>query len=77
MIKAIEKIESNKKGLEQAEKALTISQKMYEVGAGTFLDVANAELGFVQSGLSYNQSVYDFISAKADLEKLLGTSINQ
>ena len=77
MIKAIEKIESNKKGLEQAEKALTISQKMYEVGAGTFLDVANAELGYVQSGLSYNQSVYDFISAKADLEKLLGTSINQ
>lgn len=76
MIKAIEKMESGKKALIQAEKGLSISQKMYEVGAGTYLDVTNAELGYIQAGLSYNQSIFDFISAKADLEKLLGTSIN-
>jgi len=76
MIKAIEKMESGKKALSQAEKALNISQKMYEVGVGTYLDVTNAELGYIQAGLSYNQSIYDFISAKADLEKLLGTTIN-
>lgn len=76
MIKAIEKMESGKKALTQAEKALSISQKMYEVGAGTYLDVTNAELGYIQAGLSYNQSIYDFISAKADLEKILGTTIN-
>ena len=76
MIKAIEKMESGKKALTQAEKALNISQKMYEVGAGTYLDVTNAELGYIQAGLSYNQSIYDFISAKSDLEKILGTTIN-
>lgn len=76
MIKAIEKMESGKKALTQAEKALSISQKMYEVGAGTYLDVTNAELGYIQAGLSYNQSIYDFISAKSDLEKILGTTIN-
>lgn len=76
MIKAIEKMESGKKALSQAEKALNISQKMYEVGAGTYLDVTNAELGYIQAGLSYNQSIYDFISAKSDLEKILGTTIN-
>jgi outer membrane protein TolC len=76
MIKAIEKMESGKKALTQAEKALDISQKMYEVGAGTYLDVTNAELGYIQAGLSYNQSIYDFISAKSDLEKILGTTIN-
>jgi len=76
MIKAIEKMESGKKALTQAEKALNISQKMYEVGAGTYLDVTNAELGYIQAGLSYNQSIYDFISAKCDLEKILGTTIN-
>ena len=76
MIKAIEKMESGKKAMSQAEKALNISQKMYEVGVGTYLDVTNAELGYIQAGLSYNQSIYDFISAKADLEKLLGTTIN-
>jgi outer membrane protein TolC len=76
MIKAIEKMQSGKKALAQAEKALTISQKMYEVGAGTYLDINNAELGYIQAGLSYNQSIYDFMSAKADLEKILGKSFN-
>lgn len=77
MIKAIEKMESGKKALLQAEKALSISQKMYEVGMGTYLDVNNAELGYVQAGLSYNQSIYDFMSAKTDLEKLLGVAVNE
>lgn len=76
MIKAIEKMESGKKAVLQAEKALSISQKMYEVGMSTYLDVNNAELGYVQAGLSYNQSIYDFMSAKADLEKLLGKEAN-
>lgn len=76
MIKAIEKMESGKKALIQADKALTISQKMYDVGVGTYLDITNAELGYIQAGLSYNQSIYDFMSAKADLEKLLGGTIN-
>lgn len=75
MIKAIEKIESGKKALSQAEKSVSISQKMYEVGNGTFLDVSNAELGYIQAGLSYNQAIYDFLSSKSDLEKLLGTSL--
>jgi outer membrane protein len=75
MIKAIQRMESGKKAVLQAEKALTISQKMYEVGMATYLDVTNAELGYVQSGLSYNQSIYDFVTAKADLEKLLGQGI--
>ncbi len=70
--KAMKLIESNKVALSQAEKAMTISQKRYEVGAGTYLDVANAELAYQQSGLAYNQAIYDYLSAKTDLEKLLG-----
>jgi len=72
MKKSIDKIQSNKKGLVQAEKAVSISRKMYEEGVATFLDLSNSELNLLQAGLSYNQSIYDFISAKADLEKLLG-----
>ncbi|HOF99020.1 MAG: TolC family protein [Paludibacteraceae bacterium] len=68
-------IESNKEGLRQAEKALSISQKRYEVGAATYLDLSNAELAYTQAGLSYNQSIYNYLSAKADLEKLLGNQI--
>lgn len=70
--KALEKIESNKEGLRQAEKALSISKKLYEVGSSTYLDLSNSELNYIQSGLSYNQSIFDYLSAKADLEKLLG-----
>jgi outer membrane protein TolC len=76
MIKAISKMEAGKKALSQADKALTISQKMYETGAGTYLDMTNAELGYIQAGLSYNQAIFDFLSARADLEKVLGSSLN-
>jgi len=70
--KAIEKIESNKEGLRQAEKAVSISTKLYEVGSSTYLDLSNSELAYISAGLSYNQSIFDYLSAKADLEKLLG-----
>ena len=70
--KAIEKISSNKEGLRQAEKAVAISKKMYEVGSSTYLDLTNSQLAYVSAGLSYNQSIFDYLSAKSDLEKLLG-----
>ena len=68
----LKKIESNKESLRQAEKALSISQKMYEVGMATFLDLNNADLSYRNAGLAYNQSIYDYLSAKTDLEKILG-----
>lgn len=70
--KAMEKISSNKEGLRQAEKAVEISEKRYEVGSGTYLDITNSQLAYIQAGLSYNQSIYDYLTAKSDLEKLLG-----
>ncbi len=70
--KAMEKIESNKEGLRQAEKAVAISEKRYEVGSGTYLDITDSQLAYIQAGLSYNQSIYDYLSAKSDLEKILG-----
>lgn len=73
--KSIEKIESNKQGLRQAEKAVSISKKMYEVGSSTYLDLSNSELAYIQAGLMYNQSIFDYLSAKADLEKLLSKDI--
>jgi outer membrane protein TolC len=69
--KSLKKIDFNKEGMKQAEKALTISQKMYQVGMTTYLDLTNSELAFIQAGLMYNQSVFDYLSAKADLDKLL------
>lgn len=75
MDKATKLIDSNRKALVQAEKGMIIAKKMYEVGGGTYLDVTNAELGYIQTGLAYNQAIFDFLSAKADLEKLLGNEV--
>jgi outer membrane protein len=73
---AIEKIQSNKESLRQAEKALQIARKRYEVGAGTFLDLISSDEANTRTGLQYNQSIYEYLTAFADLEKLLGTNIN-
>ena len=70
--KSLKKIESNKEGLRQAEKAVSISKKLYEVGSSTYLDLSNSELAYIQAGLMYNQSIFDYLSSKSDLEKLLG-----
>lgn len=69
--KALSKIESNKEGLKQADKAMQIAQKRYETGSGTYLDVTNSQLAYIQAGLGYNQAIFDYLSAKADIEKLL------
>lgn len=75
--KSLQKIESDKESMKQAEKAMTISQKMYDVGMATYLDVTNSELAYIQAGLAYNQSIYDYLSNKADLEKILGDAYNK
>jgi outer membrane protein len=70
--KSIEQVGSNKKSVKQAEKGCLIAQKIYEVGKGTILELNDSELALTQSKLSYNQSIFDYLSAKADLEKVLG-----
>ncbi|MDR2823574.1 MAG: TolC family protein [Prevotellaceae bacterium] len=66
------KITSSKESLRQADKAVEISRRMYEVGAATFLDLSNAELLYQNAGLGYAQAVSEYLNAKADLELLLG-----
>ncbi|MCL2597645.1 MAG: TolC family protein [Paludibacter sp.] len=72
LLTAALKIYSSKESVRQAEKAVEISRKMYEVGAATFIDLSNAELLYQQAGLGYNQAVSEYLTAKADMELLLG-----
>ncbi len=72
MKKSIEQVGSNKESVKQAEKGCTIAKKRYEVGKGTILELNDSELALTQSKLAYNQSIFDYLSAKADLEKVLG-----
>ncbi|MCD8260506.1 MAG: TolC family protein [Bacteroides sp.] len=75
MQNSIQQIDSNKEGVRQAEKGQTIAQKMYEVGSGTILELNDSEVALTQARLAYNQSIFDYLSSRSDLEKVLGRGV--
>lgn len=72
MASSTEQVVSNKEAVMQAEKGRTIAEKRYEVGKGTILELNSSEVALTQAQLVYNQSIYDYLVAKADLDKVLG-----
>ncbi len=72
MAASTEQVVSNKEAVFQAEKGRLIAEKRYEVGNGTILELNNSEVALTQAELVYNQSIYDYLVAKADLDKVLG-----
>lgn len=72
MAASAEQVSSNKEAIIQAQKARDIAEKLYEVGRGTVLELNSAEVALTQAKLTYTQSIYDYLSAKADLDKLQG-----
>lgn len=70
----VKRFDASRKGIEQAERGYMISQKRYDTGAGTLLEMNDSELALTQARLNFNQAIYDYIVAKADLEKVLGQS---
>lgn len=67
-----EQVLSNKEAMNQANKALSISKKRYEVGKGTVLELNSSQVSLTQAELTYSQSIYDYLTAKADLDLVLG-----
>lgn len=64
------------KGVEQAARGYMIAQKRYDTGAGTLLEMNDASLAMTQAKLNFNQAIYDYVTAKSDLEKTLGKQAN-
>lgn len=77
MAASAEQVLSNKESILQAEKGRLIAQKRYEVGKGTILELNDSEVALTQTQLTYNQSVFDYLTAKADLEQVLGYGDNR
>ncbi len=74
MAAAYEQQASNREGIHQAEKGRMIARKRYEVGMGTILELNDAELALTQAELAYRQAIYDYLTARADLDKALGNN---
>ena len=71
-----EQVASNHEAIEQAEKGREIASKRYEIGKGTILELNNSEVSLTQAKLTYSQSIYNYLAAKADLDKVLGNDEN-
>lgn len=72
MMASSEQVSSNKENVFQAEKAVQIAGKRYEVGKGTVLELNSSQVSLTEAQLVYNQSIYDYLVAKADLNQVLG-----
>lgn len=72
MTKSAEQLESNKTAVELAKKGLEISQKRYDVGKGTILELTNSQVSLTNVKLSYNNTIYDYLVAKSELNTVLG-----
>lgn len=72
MNSSIDQMESNKKAVDQAKKAVDISAMRYEVGNGTVLELNQSQTALTQAELTYSQSLYEFLNNKADLDYTLG-----
>ena len=53
----------------------TIAEKRYEVGKGTILELNSSEVALTEAKLTYNQSIYDYLVAKADLDLVMGEEV--
>lgn len=73
--KNIEQVIATQSSVELARRGHDITLKRYETGMGTIVDVNAAALSVLNAELQNRNAIYDYLAAKADLEKLLGYEI--
>ncbi len=58
--------------LEMAQKSYNISEKMYELGKATLVELNDAQLALTQAQLTMSQAIYQFMTNKAAIDELIG-----
>ena len=56
----------------QARKAYGISDTRYRAGAGTILELNSAQLAQTQAQLNFSQAIFDYLTAKAEYDRIVG-----
>ena len=72
MALCIKNYEAANATVEIAQKSYDISEKMYEVGKATLVELNDAQTALQQAQLTQAQAVYNFMVAKASLDELIG-----
>ena len=60
-----------------AQKAYDIAEAAYKVGRSTLMELNDAQLALTQSQLAQSQAIYNFVTAKAQLEQTLGVDMTK
>jgi outer membrane protein TolC len=72
--KNVKQIATSSESVAQADKAHSIMEKSFEIGAASYLDLRDSELALTRARLAYYQSIYNYLVANSSLELLLGNA---
>lgn len=72
LTKARGQMDANEQAKGQAVKGYKIAKTRFETGAGTIVELNAAQSALLQSELNFTQSIFDYMSARADLDKVIG-----
>jgi outer membrane protein len=72
---AISSLQIQKRNLELAQNVYNVSQKKYEQGVGSNLEVINAQASLKESQTNYFNAVYDMLVYKIDYLKATGSLV--
>ena len=61
MAKSMEQVVASESAVEQARKGYQITQKRYETGMGTIVEVNSAALAITNAELQYRNAIYDYL----------------
>ena len=61
-----------KESVDMAQKGYDIAEETYRVGRGTIIELNDAQLALTQAKLGCSQAIYNFVTAKTQLEQTLG-----
>jgi outer membrane protein TolC len=72
---AVSSLQVQKRNLELAQNVYNVSQKKYEQGVGSNLEVVNAQASLKESQTNYFNAVYDMLVYKIDYLKATGSLV--
>ena len=68
----LKNFDAAKNTVDLAQKSYQITEKMYETGKVTLVELNDAQLALTQAQLTIYQAIHDYMVAKASLDELLG-----
>lgn len=70
----VKQIASCSESVAEADRAHSIMEQSFAIGAASYLDLRDSELSLTRARLSYYQAIYNYLVAGSNLELLLGNA---